>query len=99
MLFRTRVREELDAVGGALGALEDLDLSDSQMGDAAIMPLRQLPALQRLRLNRNVILTDKVADTLITFPSLTEVSLLGSKLTAKGLAVLRKKEGLTVIAE
>ena len=82
-----------------IASLEDLDLSDSQAGDTAIMPLRQLPALQRLRLNRNVMLTDKVADTLITFPSLTEVSLLGSKLTAKGLAVLRKKEGLTVIAE
>jgi primosomal protein N' len=61
--------------------------------------LKALPKLRRIRLDGNATMTDKVADALVTFPSLAEISVVGTKLTAKGLTVLRKKDGLTVSSE
>lgn len=82
-----------------VATIEELDLSDVQLTDDAIGSLKELPALQRLRINRNLVVTDKLADLLVTFPAINEISVIGTKMTSKGLAVLRKKEGLVVISE
>ncbi len=80
-------------------SIEELDVANTPVTDDAVAVLKTLPTLRKIRLDGNAAMTDKAADALVTFPQLAEVSVVGTKLTAKGLAILRKKDGLTVTTE
>lgn len=80
-------------------SIEEIDLSSININDEAILKLQKLPGLRNLNLNGNQAITDALAEKLVQFPALTDLSVVGSKFTAKGLTALRKKDGLTVISE
>ena len=98
-LARTAVNDEgLMAIAG-VAAIEHLDLDGTPVTDIGLAKLGMLPTLQRLSLNGVKGLTEKVAAILIRYPQLTEVSLRGTGLPAKAIAELKRKEGLTVVAD
>lgn len=74
-------------------------LDGTPITDAGLEKLASLQNLRELSLNGALRLTDKAADILKKFPSLTEVSVRGSAISPKAIAELKKKEGLTVNAD
>lgn len=82
-----------------LETLEQLGLDDTPVTDEVLGYLRILPNLKGLSLIRAIKLTDKAVDILKACPALTEVNLRGSGVSAKAAAELKKKDGLTVIAD
>ena len=61
--------------------------------------LKQLPNLRHLSLTRLGKLDDKAVEALMTLPALAELVVRDTGLSPKGLADLKKKEGLTVRTE
>jgi Leucine-rich repeat (LRR) protein len=82
-----------------LETLEQLNLDDTPVNDEALGYLRVLPALKSLSLVRATRLTDKAADILKACPALADVNLRGSGVSATAVAELKKKNGLTVLAD
>jgi Leucine-rich repeat (LRR) protein len=82
-----------------LETLEQLNLDDTPVNDEALGYLRVLPALKSLSLVRATKLTDKAIDILKACPALADVNLRASGVSVKAAAELKKKDGLTVLAD
>ena len=82
-------------------ALEQLQIDGSIVTDAGIAKLKAVDTvkLKQLSLNQVKTITDKAVDSLKGMYYLAEISVRDTGLTAKGIADLKKKEGLTVISD
>jgi Leucine-rich repeat (LRR) protein len=100
ILNRSKITDQgLESIAEIEEDLELLELDGTAITDAGLAHLKALPVLKVLSLNGTTKLTDKAVEILKTFPYLTEVALKGSGVSAKAIAELKKKEGLTVHAE
>jgi Leucine-rich repeat (LRR) protein len=98
-LSRSQVNDDGLAAIAQVESIEQLELDGSAITDTGLARLKVLPNLKQLKLNRVARITDKSIDVLKQFPALTEVFARDSGLSAKAIADLKKKEGLTVYTE